>query len=239
MADEAIGESFSVSEQNVPVSSSYEEPKTTSERVFTQDEVGRLIGKTKAEVREKVRSEYEAQRNQNQQQSTFGGIVKPNDDYIRSQVEAEVQRVASEMQNSAMKKAQEEQANQVINQFVDRISGASEKYNDFEQRVSELNLEHVPNLLPLSISVDNTADVMYELANNPGKAYQINEIANKNPQMAYKMIQQLSSSIKQNEEALSARRPNEPLSQLKTSRTATDSGTLSVSDYRKMPFLRG
>lgn len=227
-------------------SAQYSSPVETStgEKTFTQSDVNRLIGETRAETRERVRSEYENKYssqphvNQHVEQHTLGGMKQLTPQEIETQVNSLLDRKVEMLQKEATARQEEEYANRIVNDFVSRIQGGSQKYEDFEKRLGDLNLQKHPNLLPLSIEVDNTDDVMYELSNNRSKAFMLNLMAQMDPDAARHEMKSLSESIKQNQNAMTAKRPSAPLSRVNPSVTATDSGARTISDLRRDPKFR-
>jgi hypothetical protein len=91
--------------------------------------------------------------------------------------------------------------------------------------------------------MDNTAEIMYELGQNPTKFDSVLALSVRNKTLAHKAITKLSDSIKQNKVAVDKNaktKVNEPLDQIKPSLTGTDSGDpKSVGDFRKQDWLRG
>jgi hypothetical protein len=120
-------------------------------------------------------------------------------------------------------------------QYEQKVKSGMGKYPDFEKAVTELNLPQNPHLNVLANSVDNSADVLYDLANNPRKVADLHILAHTNPAMAQREITALSNSIKQNEAAKAQAQPNSPIEQLKPqTQVSMGSGTATVSDLRKI-----
>jgi hypothetical protein len=233
-------------ESSAPINTSSE----TTERMLPQSKVDELVGHVRKETRDKVRSEYEQQRasaSAPAQQSSMGGMLQMSQDQLKSLVDeaasTAVSRESQRFQEATQKQAEEQYIQDALNTFAGKISGANEKYSDFEDKVGKLDvLNKAPHLIPLINEVDKDVapDVLYAIANNPIWAHQLNTLRKEmGHEVAQMQMSQLVNSIKQNQEAFNAKRTNEPLSHVKSSTTATDSGQLTVSDYRKMKFLRG
>lgn len=138
---------------------------------------------------------------------------------------------------------------QILSDFNAKLKAAETKYPDFEKVVSPLrnDMENNPDvmahLLLMTNSMDNTADIVYDLAKNPHKVGSLIPLTHTAPNLAMSQLTALSNSIKQNQQASAQANPvNEPLNQLKPSTVGTDNGStnnLSVSDFKKMSWLKG
>lgn len=146
--------------------------------------------------------------------------------------------VQSMIASHTVQQANEWQAQQIAQQFLGKLSLAKDKYPDFEETLSNLEVHKFPEVVQLANNFDNTADIMYELGKNPSKAVILKQLAQLNPKMGALEIQRLSDSIKQNQTAKQDPIAQPPLSQLTPSLTKTDNGPHTVSDYRNQPWLR-
>lgn len=206
------------------------------EKKLTQSEVNRIVAGVKLEAQEKGRREALAEANTNK---PISATKNPETEQITLSP-AELEQLIAD---TATKQAQQQHTNQVINQFADKVSSGEKKYPDFAEKVAKLNLPQLPwNLIELANSVDNTADVVYELANNPSKFSSVLNLCNTSVGLAHDELMRLSDSIKKNQQAAQQQqqsKPNEPLDQTKPSTIGTDNGEkLSVSALRKQPWLR-
>ena len=130
-------------------------------------------------------------------------------------------------------------ASNIAQQFVQKMRTGSQKYSDFEEVVAPLNIGEVPNIVRVLNNFENCSDIMYEIGKNPSKFANILTLSAVSPNLAAIELNKLSASIKANEEAKKQQKQSqEPLSQVKTSITGTDSGDMSVSDLRKQKWLR-
>lgn len=207
------------------------------EKVLTQSEVNDLIGRKKAEAYEQGKREALAQLQAQSQPvqapvSSMGGMQQYSPDHIRNMV-------AEEAQRQLQYQAQMAEGNRIANEFTQKMVAAKDKYPDFEQTVSSLDFTKIPHIVRLANQADNTADIMYDLANNPHKIANLLTLANTDDRLAQQGIAKLSQSIKQNQAVENQKSSREPLSQMKPSITGTDNGSMTVSDLRKQPWLRG
>lgn len=170
---------------------------------------------------------------QGQNQSSMGGMQQMNPDEIRKIVAEESQR----MQQLAI-------GNQIANDFNAKLEAGKQKYADFDQAIAPIkeSLHAIPHIVLLANATDNTADVMYELAQNPSKIADIQKLFEISPRLGQEAMAKLSNSIKRNEStAPQANSAHQPLSQPKASSFGADNGgehQMSVKDFKKMAYLR-
>ncbi len=126
-----------------------------------------------------------------------------------------------------------EQGERIAKEFFSKLESGRSRYKDFDEVVGKLDLRLIPEVVHLANGVENTADVMYELAKNPLKVANLKSLGNLQASLAQTEIQRLSQSIRLNEDAKSAQLAPEPLSQIKPSPLNADSGSMSVSDFRR------
>lgn len=199
------------------------------QQTFSQKMVDKIVGTRVKEAYERAKqdamNEYQASQAAT---SSMGGMPGVSQEQIRTLIQQEAYR----MSNEAM-------ANQIASNFTAKMSQGEAKYTDFKEKVDALNLSSHPQLVMWTEKLDNAADVMYDIANNPTKVAHILMLANGGfPDLAQKELQKLSSSIKTNEDAKKVPSVNEPLGQLKPSTIGTGDGSRStVTDLRAQPWL--
>lgn len=197
------------------------------EKMLTQEEVNKLVGRVRSEGYEKGRKDASAELQGSQMNNP-----QISEDKLREMMREEAARVQEEQIRQAM-------AQQLIGEFSTKMVAGKEKYPDFEEKVAALDLAKIPEIVQLANSIDNTADVMYELANKPYKIANILGLLQRAPHLAISEMNNLSKSIKANEQATQqVSTPREPLSQIKPSTAGGADGKLSVKDFRKMSYLR-
>ena len=189
-----------------------------TEKMLKQSEVNDLVGRVRKEAREdgynKAKLEVDATT-----------AVTP--DQIRQLVNEQ-----------ADQKARELAANQLINEFGNKMVAAKERYPDFDQVVGKINFEKAATLIPWINSLDNSADVMYDIAKHPSKFASLINLRDQ-PALALEELKNLSSSIKTNQKSQSLPTIDEPLDKIKPSTTGIDSGSMTIRDYKKQSWLRG
>jgi hypothetical protein len=210
------------------------------EKMLKQSEVNEIVGRAKREAHDKAIREAEmkyaisnTQPAQQQAVSTqnIGGMQQLNDEQVRRLIMEQAHHMA--MDAVARKTGDE---------IEHKISSVKEKYTDHEDTIKKLNLlkiaEYSPEFVYMINSLDNAGDVLYDLGKNPTKLAPLLSLSKTHPELAADSLRSLSESIKDNEKALKAQSPSDPLSQIKPSPTKTDNGSMTISDLRRQPNLR-
>lgn len=205
-----------------------EAPKPAS---LTQEDVDRIVKSRVAREREK----WEATA---QQSHLPGAVTGMTPDQVKMAMREEMMSIRQEAEDKAQQAAVHTMANKVVESFNSKMSRGIDKYPDFQEKTSKLPLSKLLPIVQLAEQVDNTEDVMYELANNKGKMGNILSLYRDAPEVAMQAMSELSQSIKANESAKSNTRHSQPLSQVKPSATAVDNGIPSVRDMMKQDWLR-
>ncbi len=209
--------------------------ETPEERTYKESELNDIVGKKKHHAYLKGKQDALAELQQPQQQNdasqthAYAGLSA---DQVRQAVQNEMQ------------KAQETQFhNQMHNEFYNRVAAGVDKHPDFREVIQPFLLDNKvhPDIVALANTVDNTSDVIYDLAKNPMKVASLLTLSS-NPMthhLALTAMHSLSSSIKNNEAAKNIKQPPEPSTQLSSSYTGSDNGSYTMNDMRKMDWLKG
>lgn len=207
------------------------EPVVKEEKMIPQSQVNRIAAREARAAAEKARRDMmaEFQAHQAQQQS---GNANADDQMISmtpAQLTEHIKKVAHEMsvQSVAEKMAQD---------FETKINSRIDADPEFETKYKALDIEKHPELILWTNGLDNTADVIADIADHPGKMAQVLMLAKSGfPHLAQQELGKLSASIKANKDAQKQPSAKEPLSQIKPSNIGTvDDHSLSVSDFRKI-----
>lgn len=209
-----------------------------------QEDVNKIVGGAKSEAYERGRRDAQMELDRIKREAASQRLASDSMESADTEkLLMTPEQVQQMMQEAVVRDKQAAEANQFIDKI--RLGAEAKKYDDFNEVITQLNLPELPlNLVGLANSLDNTADVMYEIGKNPSKFANILMLNGTSPALAKKELVKLSASIKQNEVAKAAEAQNgkvaKPLDQLKHSISGVDSGKPeSVSDYRKQPWLRG
>lgn len=188
---------------------------------LTQAEVNKLVGEARVSGREAALRE--AQANQ----------AAP---MTREEMAAQMREVAAQVQ---FEQTQKFHVQQMLGKLANKVQLGKEKYPDFEEKLTELQLHTMPGLAgELAEMADE--DVIYDIVNNPYKAMSLDAaIKNGTPHIARKELQKLVKSVKDNQKAASQTAElNEPLSKVKPSAITGDTAKNSVADFRKADWAR-
>jgi hypothetical protein len=234
---------------------------TESERTFRQSEVNDLVGRAKNEAIERYKREssmasHNTPQNQqayapqpNQQQYTPPAphqVPNISQDEVRRLAAEETQRLRNEWAQESNIKAQEQDAQRIASEFYTKVGAGEGGMQAFEKVIQDsgVDLRSIPYHVQLANMVENTREVMIELANNPSKIGMIQNLididlkAGRQPNLAMAEMRRLSQSMKDNAHAKNFKAPNDPLSQMRPSTAGTDTGARSVSDYKRNPAYR-
>lgn len=236
-----------MTEQNVSGENQVTTEGAAPEKMLRQSEVNAIAARTKQEGYDKAMREMAAQYGTQQAQTPQAQPAplqpqqQPQQQPMNSQASPQLtpdQVRQMIMEHAPQSVAQQQQAQQragVEANFIQKLEAGKTPYPDFDQKVYHLDLAGKNrDMIPLLNSVDNAADVMNDIADNPKKLVELRALAmSVSPQAAFNEMRKLSDSIKQNQSATQERLPNEPLSQVNTSITGADSGSLkNVTDFR-------
>lgn len=212
-----------------------------TERMLSQSTVNELIGNAKREAAEKAATraveEYKRQQGQQQQQANYAapqysGLSEAD---VKRLTGEELNRQKSEWERQSTERQQAEAAERIVRNYNDKIAAGRDKYQDFEAVTNNINMAYYPNVVQLLAEhVDNASDILYNLAQRRGKLDELDRLFERNANDAVYEIKRLSDSLKANESVNQVKTSRQPLSQQRPSNTGTDSGPLSIADYKKL-----
>jgi hypothetical protein len=217
---------------------------TDPQKVFTQDEVNKLIGREKSRAAEHARREVE-ERYASQSDATNARMQQ---EQRNAQTSREVdagsitKTVMENLQKEFQEKQLKAQMEQVANNYLQKHAEGKKNYEDFEEVTKEFDPTAFPQLTFLVAGLENGGDIIYELSKNPNKLANIDFLAQRSPRMAQAELQKLSKSITDNRQAQSDAQSQtipDPLDRLSPSRIVGSNGKMSISEMRKQPWLRG
>jgi hypothetical protein len=206
-----------------------------SERLFKQSELNEIVGRVRQEAQETARRQLQQQQAPQQPPPAQNQATKSlSEDDVKRLTSQELERQREAWIKETQERTDAQTAERIVAAYKEKISPGKEKYQDFEAVTGNLDMRYYPNVVQLLAEhVDNSHDVLYDLAQHRTKLSQIEQLCGHNPQDAIYEIKRLSDSIKANESSASSKHVKAPLSQQRPSNTGTDSGaTLSVRDYK-------
>lgn len=219
----------------------------TNEKLLKQSDVDSIVGRAKAEAYERGKREYSSSQQQQSssqpqaqsQPQTLGGMPQVTENEVRKLAAQEASRLRDEWIQESQQKSNEQEATRIAQEFTNKLDTGKAKYQDWDQTVGDVEFKNIPHIVQLANMVDNTADVMYDLAQNPEKIGNLQQLINTSPKLAYNLMVKMSQRLKDNEAATNFKLPKSPLNHMRPSNTGTDTGAMkSVSDYRRNPNYR-
>ena len=185
--------------------------------VFNKIQMQDVVKREKAKAYERARRDVMAELQEGQTAQTpqapqsLGGMQQMSPDDIRRMISEEAPRMLEEQVNQLRTK-------HVVDSFVSKMQAAEAKHPGLQEKLADLDYKSLAPLVEMANEVPNTADVMKELLDHPGKMGSLMMLMHSQPRLAQKEMMNLSSSIQQNEEAKSReKQAKEPLGSLKQS----------------------
>jgi len=183
---------------------------TQQEPVVPQHRVNELISDALRRGHEKAVREAQAQPPAN----SLSGMTP---DEYRKIAQEEFAKSHATIQQQMQHEANVKQAEQVMQSVESKLAAtkASGKYPDFDEKIASLGLDKMLPLVWHVSQVDNSPDVLYDLAENKSKLAMLNALPS---HLIPGEIQKLSNSISMNEKAASdVNLPRDPFTNIKPS----------------------
>lgn len=243
MTQESFVDTSSQQENNV----SAPEPShqvTPQEKLIPQSEVNRIVQSATERVRDKTRREF----HQNQpaptdnylaQQPTQAASPVFDESKMRQIAAEEAQKRQDEKDRYYQEQLQLQQGHRMANDYIAKSESNKHKYADYDKVVGEFiaklpgGFADIADIVGMSSGFEDTAGITYEIAKNPVKIGLIRQAYQVSPSIGMAEMQRLADSIRINNDAQHITLPNEPLGHIKPSPVNTDSGKMTVSDFRK------
>lgn len=210
---------------------------------MSQDELNELIRAKQAKAAEKARAEIRQEYEQRMQQDAMQQQVSASGKQQMggSNIEDQINQALERRQQQLMEQERKRQIEGLADTYYQKMQQGKDLYEDFDKVIADFDESAFPEVVALVAQMDDAASIMYELAKNPGKLIDISTFANRSVPMAQSRLRAISDSIRDNREALSAEGdvPEPIQSQRPSTKAGADSGVKTVSDLRKLPYLRG
>ncbi len=165
---------------------------------------------------------------QQQQPGSLGGMQQMSN----ADIERMIAEKAPQALQDHMNRMRQEQT---VDSFVNKMQAAEARHPGLEAKLNELDYSTLAPIVTMANDMENTADIMKELVDNPMKMGNLLTLMYTQPKLAQKAMHDLSASIKTNQDAIAQdTQARDPMSQLKPSSAGADNGAMSVSDFKKM-----
>lgn len=220
------------------------------EKMLSQSEVNRLIGRTKAETEERLRRQLEEQYQREMEQKISQAQQNRNEnvsrevdaDSIYQQVAERLNADTQRKEEERIREAQRQHMQEIADSYTSKVEAAKTNYDDFDEVTGDFDATEFPQLVYLVAGLENAGDVIYELSKNPTKLATMNWLAKDAPRKAQSELRKLSASIQQNRQALTEAQNNQvaaPLDRVQPSLNTGSNGKLGIRDLRSQDWLRG
>jgi len=214
---------------------------TPVEKMVPQSQVNDIVRRRTQEAAERAVENYKSEQQTRRAEpvssdSSYNQTSKGiSEDDVRRLTSEELDRKREQWSREQQEKLDSETAQRIVDAYRRKIEPGREKYQDFETVTNSVDMRYYPNVVQLLAEhVDNSHDVLYELARDRRKLYDLESICLHNASDGIYEIKRLADSIKANEQVSQTRQPNAPLTQQRPSNTGTDSAPLSIRDYKRM-----
>lgn len=200
----------------------------------------RAIQKAKREFMQEMEAQQAAQvqpaaaQPQSAPQVGMGGMSPLSPEHIKQLIADEAQKLDEKRRQEDLHAQQQQAAYNIAQQFNSQMANGKAKRPDFDDKVKDLEFNSMSEIVHLAAETGIADEIMYDLAENPQKITHLMILAHTQPKLARAEMQKLASSIKANQAAVQQASPREPLGQVTPSVVGTDSGNMSVADFRKM-----
>lgn len=234
------GMDMSVSDNLSPTEEQAPNTEPAPEKMVPQHVVNKIAAQKARDAEERterrLRAEFEAQQReaherQPARQEPKDNSVSLDEDYVRNIIRQEAIAIREAEEQSRV--AQEGQ--RILSDFQSKVDSYSLENPDFAQVFPQLGIQEHPALLYYANQMQNTGDVLNELAKAPGKYATLITLSATAPQLVQHEMKKLSDSIAKNKAALNQPTAKPPLSHTKPSLIGSGSDNdLSVSDFRSI-----
>ncbi len=209
------------------------------EKMLSQSEVNALVAATRKETQEKARLELaalqaELERRQSSPQQAPNQSQSPSNPGQLSvdDIFAELVKRGEQHQYQQAEKAAAEN-------FAQKMAAGTEMFDDFDDTMRDFDYDAFHHVARMAADVENTPQVMYELAKNPQKLANVAFLALTSDREAKKALKKLSDSIAKNEQAQDDYvSTNPPVSAPKPSQVGKDKGLNTIADYKNASWLK-
>lgn len=205
------------------------------EKMIPQHQVNEIVGNAKQRGYEKALREIQAQQEKLNAQPAQNSPQQANTGQqdIGALIDQRLNEFQQKQTNQHQEQLAQSEANRILSELEAKSADAKTRYSDFDEKLTSVGyFNFAPEVLHFANNVDNSGDVMYDLASNPTKIMEISALAQKAPQLAALEIQKLSNSIKQNQLAQQSNHSPEPLRQVRSSNVGTDNGREGLKDFK-------
>ena len=207
------------------------------EKLLTQNEVNNMIGAAKRKAYEKGLDAAQTQGQTTTQSQNSGAQAGLDESRVREIINSQITEVTQQQYAAAEKQRYQRQAEQITGDIAQKMVTARESIPDFDNVMERVNFfDGSPAVVHAVHTLDNPAEVLYHLANNPRDIPAIDALSKAMPAAATAELQKISDRLKQNENGKKSPHAPNPISQIDTNVRDGIGGTepASISDFRSI-----
>ncbi len=164
----------------------------------------------------------------------LGGMAHTTPEQLHQMVADAAKKLDDARRAEEQQKHQYQTAQNIAQSFNSQMAQSKLSDPDFDNKMKDLDFQSMSEIVHLATETGMAGEIMKDLSENPQKITHLMILAHSQPNLAKREMSKLAASIKSNQEAAQQASPRDPLSPITPSTVGTDSGNMSVNDYRKM-----
>lgn len=164
----------------------------------------------------------------------MGGMPSVNPEQLQQMISEATQKLFEKSRADEQQRNDYQRAQQLAQSFNSQMAQSKLEDPDFDDKIKDLDFASISPLVHLATETGMAGDIMVDLDQHPQKITHLMMLAHTQPKLAQREMNKLAASIKANKTAVQQNSPKDPLDQITPSTVGTDSGNMSVHDYRKM-----
>lgn len=221
--------------------SAAESAPASSVKTFTQEHLSGEIVRAKRQAEDRIRAELETKHAAELERERANASKGLDKDALYAEMRARLEVEAAAIHKANMQRQSEAEDAMVAETYWSQVAEAKKKFSDYDEVTSDFEPEAFEHTIRIVASMDNGADLLYELNKNPSKLLEVQGWAERSPKKARAQLEKLARSIRENDEAQEKYEPtNPPLSQLKPKKQAgADTNVTTLKDLKSADWLRG
>ena len=226
------------SEPQTETSSVISPVEAPAEKMVPQSEVNKLVVATKREAYERATRDAQKAPVINPEvtkEVEQHNVVQPSQS-PSFDINDLAMKVASQMSENTRAEDERNAQQNMVMELAPKIQAAKERYQDFDEVTQRSDIANIPEVLAYSNIVDNSGDVVYEMAKSPQKIATFLGLAQRSPQLAASYVQELSGNITANAGSANNIAPSKPLDSLSPSNVGSNDGDATSVNYWKNQY---
>ena len=141
------------------------------EKMVPQSVVNQIVAREKAQAAQRARQEAMEQAQAQaqaigQQSNGMGSMPGVNIEQMKREIYEKIMGEAQEAQAKRQEEEHKAAMIEVADSYHKKMGSGKDAYPDFDDVMGDFNVSAFPKIVFLASQLDNTADVMYELAKN-------------------------------------------------------------------------